>query len=154
MYALCRESTTDPSKDTEQKWYCTFDLEISQHNCPVDIYLGVKLYRHLFISTLCCLLYYWVLKIKMSSVKWLLYNGGIMRILWLQNHNQSSVFSIAVIKLRIKSQLVVICACSLIAYSMMGNRRSHHIFLNSYNNHWFKMNRYGERKLRPELMAP
>lgn len=66
------------------------NLEISQLNCSVDIFFGV-------ISTLRCLSYYWVLKIKMSAVKWLLYSGGL-RNLGLKNHNQSSVFSIAVFK--------------------------------------------------------
>lgn len=57
VYALCGESTTGLTEETETMWCCTFNLEISQHNCSVDIYLVVKLSRQLFISMLCCLLY-------------------------------------------------------------------------------------------------
>lgn len=143
VYGLCGESTTDLTKESEKMWFnrwcSTFNLEISQHNCSVDIYLGVKLSRQLFISMLCCLLYYWVLKIKMSTVKWLLCCGDIMRNLWLKNHNQSSVFSIAVFKLLNKVAAGCHSACSyLIDYSMMGNRRSQHISRHSSNNHWVK----------------
>lgn len=146
VYALCGESTTDLAKEFETMWCSTFNLEISRHNCSVDIYLGVKLTRQLFISMLCCLLYYWVLMIKMSTVKWLLYSGGIMRNLWLKNHNQSSVFSIAVFKLLNKVAAGCHFAYSrLIDYLMTGNRRSRHILLNSSNNHWLKRNRYWER---------
>lgn len=133
--ALCGESTTDLTKESKMwfsnRWCSTFNLEISQHNCSVDIYLGVKLSRQLFISMLRCILYYWVLKIKMSTVKWLLYSGGIMR----KNHNQ--VFLVLLFS-NFWNKVTAGChfACSyLIDYLMMRNRSSQHILLYSSNNH-------------------
>lgn len=63
--ALCGESTTGLTKTKKRKEKKTenrcdvvlFNLEISRHKCSVDIYLGVKLSRQLFIGMLCCLLY-------------------------------------------------------------------------------------------------